>query len=107
MVRKTGGLNDTVFDVDDDEERAAAAGMGTNGYSFEGTDPGALDYGLNRCSPAQPHLPLALPHASSHALSHALLHELLCAQSHVMLNALSLVLLSGLSLWSLAVRRQL
>ena len=48
MVRKTGGLNDTVFDVDDDQERAAAAGMGTNGYSFEGTDPGALDYGLNR-----------------------------------------------------------
>lgn len=50
MVRKTGGLNDTVFDVDDDKERAAAAGMGTNGYSFEGTDPGALDYGLNRYS---------------------------------------------------------
>lgn len=48
MVRKTGGLNDTVFDVDDDKERAAAAGMETNGYSFEGTDPGALDYGLNR-----------------------------------------------------------
>lgn len=48
VVRKTGGLNDTVFDVDDDQERAAAAGMGTNGYSFEGTDPGALDYGLNR-----------------------------------------------------------
>ncbi len=53
VVRKTGGLNDTVFDVDDDQERAAAAGMGTNGYSFEGTDPGALDYGLNRytCNP--------------------------------------------------------
>ncbi|KAL3139315.1 hypothetical protein ABBQ38_003653 [Trebouxia sp. C0009 RCD-2024] len=48
VVRKTGGLNDTVFDVDDDKERAAAAGMETNGYSFEGTDPGALDYGLNR-----------------------------------------------------------
>lgn len=54
VVRKTGGLNDTVFDVDDDQERAAAAGMGTNGYSFEGTDPGALDYGLNRytCNPS-------------------------------------------------------
>ena len=51
MVRKTGGLNDTVFDVDDDKERAAAAGMETNGYSFEGTDPGALDYGLNRYAP--------------------------------------------------------
>ncbi len=54
VVRKTGGLNDTVFDVDDDQERAAAAGMATNGYSFEGTDPGALDYGLNRytCNPS-------------------------------------------------------
>ena len=54
VVRKTGGLNDTVFDVDDDKERAAAAGMGTNGYSFEGTDPSALDYGLNRytCNPS-------------------------------------------------------
>ena len=48
VVRKTGGLNDTVFDVDDDQDRAAAAGMEPNGYSFEGTDPGALDYGLNR-----------------------------------------------------------
>jgi hypothetical protein len=26
VVRKTGGLNDTVFDIDHDEERAAAAG---------------------------------------------------------------------------------
>ncbi len=26
VVRKTGGLADTVFDVDHDEERAAAAG---------------------------------------------------------------------------------
>ena len=58
VVRKTGGLNDTVFDVDDDQERAAAAGMETNGYSFEGTDPGALDYGLNR-----QHLSASLPSA--------------------------------------------
>ena len=48
VVRKTGGLNDTVFDVDDDKERASASGMETNGYSFEGTDTGAMDYGLNR-----------------------------------------------------------
>lgn len=27
VVRKTGGLADTVFDVDHDEDRAAAAGM--------------------------------------------------------------------------------
>lgn len=48
VVRKTGGLNDTVFDVDDDVERAAASGMETNGYSFEGTDAAGLDYALNR-----------------------------------------------------------
>ena len=53
VVRKTGGLNDTVFDVDDDKERAAASGMETNGYSFEGTDTGAMDYGLNRYPPLQ------------------------------------------------------
>ena len=40
VVRKTGGLNDTVFDVDDDEERASSQGMVTNGYNFEGTDGG-------------------------------------------------------------------
>ena len=40
VVRKTGGLNDTVFDVDDDEERASSQGMVTNGYNFEGTDAG-------------------------------------------------------------------
>ena len=28
VVRKTGGLADTVFDLDQDEERAAAAGDG-------------------------------------------------------------------------------
>lgn len=48
VVRKTGGLNDTVFDVDDDEERAASQGMVTNGYNFEGTDAGGVDYALNR-----------------------------------------------------------
>lgn len=46
--RKTGGLNDTVFDVDDDEERASSQGMVTNGYNFEGTDAGGVDYALNR-----------------------------------------------------------
>ena len=48
VVRKTGGLNDTVFDVDDDEERASSQGMVTNGYNFEGTDAGGVDYALNR-----------------------------------------------------------
>ncbi|GAB4820993.1 hypothetical protein N2152v2_008039, partial [Parachlorella kessleri] len=59
VVRSTGGLHDTVFDVDTDKARAAwemeglVAGEGdgslcTNGFSFEGTDEGALDYALNR-----------------------------------------------------------
>ncbi|KAK9832645.1 hypothetical protein WJX81_006656 [Elliptochloris bilobata] len=48
VVRRTGGLNDTVFDVDHDGERAAAAAFPTNGFSFEGTDAAGLDYALNR-----------------------------------------------------------
>ncbi len=48
VVRRTGGLADTVFDVDDDGDRAAAAGHIPNGFSFEGTDGNALDYALNR-----------------------------------------------------------
>ena len=55
----TGGLKDTVFDVDHDKGRAAwemhgsvdwrEEGMdGTNGFSFEGTDESSLDYALNR-----------------------------------------------------------
>lgn len=48
VVRRTGGLADTVFDLDDDCERAAAAGQIPNGFSFEGTDSNSLDYALNR-----------------------------------------------------------
>ena len=48
VVRRTGGLTDTVFDVDTDAERAAAAGFPTNGFSFDGTDAAGIDYALNR-----------------------------------------------------------
>jgi len=48
VVRRTGGLADTVFDVDDDAERAAHQGMAVNGYSFDGADSGGMDYALNR-----------------------------------------------------------
>jgi len=48
VVRKTGGLNDTVFDVDDDVERAHTSGMEPNGFSFVGADAAGLDYALNR-----------------------------------------------------------
>jgi len=37
-----------VFDVDHDAARALAAGYETNGFCFDGADPPALDYGLNR-----------------------------------------------------------
>ncbi|KAL6763691.1 hypothetical protein V8C86DRAFT_192634 [Haematococcus lacustris] len=59
VVRHTGGLRDTVFDVDYDKARAAWEMHGssdfqrdnldaTNGFAFEGTDTTALDYALNR-----------------------------------------------------------
>jgi starch synthase len=63
VVRSTGGLKDTVFDVDTDKARAAWEMEGstdwesdgvdaTNGFSFEGTDEGSLDYALNRAMDA-------------------------------------------------------
>ena len=50
VVRKTGGLIDTVFDVDHDVERAEQKGLDVNGYSFEGADASGMDYALNRYS---------------------------------------------------------
>jgi starch synthase len=60
VVRATGGLRDTVFDIDNEKARAAweiagstdwetDGGDVTNGFSFEGTDEGSLDYALDRC----------------------------------------------------------
>jgi starch synthase len=48
VVRRTGGLADTVFDVDTDTQRAADVGMAPNGYVFEATDTAGLDTALNR-----------------------------------------------------------
>ncbi|XP_065879868.1 starch synthase 3, chloroplastic/amyloplastic [Euphorbia lathyris] len=48
VVRKTGGLYDTVFDVDHDKERAQAHGIEPNGFSFDGADAAGVDYALNR-----------------------------------------------------------
>ncbi|XP_038970385.1 starch synthase 3, chloroplastic/amyloplastic isoform X2 [Phoenix dactylifera] len=48
VVRKTGGLCDTVFDVDNDKQRAHAQDLEPNGFSFDGADPSGLDYALNR-----------------------------------------------------------
>ncbi|XP_025819872.1 starch synthase 3, chloroplastic/amyloplastic-like [Panicum hallii] len=48
IVRKTGGLHDTVFDVDTDKERARARGLEPNGFSFDGADSRGVDYALNR-----------------------------------------------------------
>uniref|UniRef100_A0A1D1XIW6 starch synthase n=1 Tax=Anthurium amnicola TaxID=1678845 RepID=A0A1D1XIW6_9ARAE len=48
VVRRTGGLYDTVFDVDRDKERAKAQGLEPNGFSFDGTDSAGVEYALNR-----------------------------------------------------------
>ncbi|KAG0482792.1 hypothetical protein HPP92_010876 [Vanilla planifolia] len=48
VVRKTGGLYDTIFDVDHDKERAQSVGLEPNGFSFEFADSGGVDYALNR-----------------------------------------------------------
>ncbi|KAB8097019.1 hypothetical protein EE612_025659 [Oryza sativa] len=48
IVRKTGGLYDTVFDVDDDKDRAREQGLEPNGFSFEGADSNGVDYALDR-----------------------------------------------------------
>eukprot|EP00747_Dinoflagellata_sp_TGD_P019314 gnl/TRDRNA2_/TRDRNA2_127091_c1_seq1.p1 gnl/TRDRNA2_/TRDRNA2_127091_c1~~gnl/TRDRNA2_/TRDRNA2_127091_c1_seq1.p1 ORF type:complete len:113 (+),score=18.41 gnl/TRDRNA2_/TRDRNA2_127091_c1_seq1:1-339(+) len=59
LVRSTGGLRDTVFDVDQDRKKGAwevhgsldpdVDGLdGTNGFAFEGADEGSADLALNR-----------------------------------------------------------
>ncbi|XP_047308837.1 starch synthase 3, chloroplastic/amyloplastic [Impatiens glandulifera] len=48
VVRKTGGLYDTVFDVDHDKERAKDQGLEPNGFNFDGADSAGVDYALNR-----------------------------------------------------------
>ncbi|KAK4761137.1 hypothetical protein SAY87_006030 [Trapa incisa] len=48
VVRKTGGLYDTVFDVDHDKVRAQAQGLEPNGFNFDGADSAGVDYALNR-----------------------------------------------------------
>ncbi len=48
VVRRTGGLNDTVFDVLEDVDRAKTLGMEPNGFSFKGSDTASLDSALDR-----------------------------------------------------------
>ena len=48
IVRSTGGLADTIFDADRDEERAAKEGKEVNGFSFGDASEGAVDDALNR-----------------------------------------------------------
>lgn len=48
VVRKTGGLYDTVFDVDHDKNRAQAQGLEPNGFSFDGADSSGVNYALDR-----------------------------------------------------------
>lgn len=42
------GLYDTVFDVDNDKDRALAQGLEPNGFNFEGADSSGVDYALDR-----------------------------------------------------------
>ena len=48
VVRRTGGLRDTVFDVDDDRDRAAEEGLTPNGFSFDGSQHYDIEYALDR-----------------------------------------------------------
>ncbi|KAL9250944.1 Soluble starch synthase 3, chloroplastic/amyloplastic-like protein [Drosera capensis] len=48
VVRKTGGLYDTVFDVDHDKERAQVQDLEPNGFSFEGADTAGVGYAINK-----------------------------------------------------------
>jgi starch synthase len=48
IVRRTGGLNDTVFDYDIDHGKAEWEGMKPNGFSFDGVDESSIDYALDR-----------------------------------------------------------
>ena len=48
LVRRTGGLRDTVFDVQLDPARAASHGKSCNGYNFDGEHEQDIEYALNR-----------------------------------------------------------
>jgi glycogen synthase len=48
---RTAGLYDTIFDVDNDKDRARSLGLETNGFSFDGADSNGVDYALNRQAP--------------------------------------------------------
>lgn len=58
IVRKTGGLNDTVFDVDHDKERATSAGVEPNGCAATqrppASNPSQPRPARLRCKSAQP-----------------------------------------------------
>ena len=48
VVRRTGGLRDTVFDIENDGARSVVAGVPPNGFVFDGTETPDIDYALNR-----------------------------------------------------------
>ena len=48
VVRRTGGLADTVFDVENDSARCAKVGIPPNGFVFDGTETRDIDNALNR-----------------------------------------------------------
>ena len=48
VVRRTGGLADTVFDVENDSTRCATAGIPPNGFVFDGTETRDIDSAVIR-----------------------------------------------------------
>jgi len=48
VVRRTGGLRDTVFDVDEDVDRARMEETEPNGYAFDGAQAHDIDAALDR-----------------------------------------------------------
>lgn len=48
VVRRTGGLADTVHDYDHGHAKAEWEGMSPNGFQFDGTEAHDIDYALNR-----------------------------------------------------------
>ena len=48
IVRRTGGLADTVYDYDHDHAKAEWEGMSPNGFQFDGTQAHDIEYALNR-----------------------------------------------------------
>ena len=48
IVRRTGGLNDTIYDFDHDKAKATHDMLQCNGFSFDGADYEGIEYAVHR-----------------------------------------------------------